>query len=199
MKKIIAVFLALLLTFVFASCKKAADAAAQASASASASSVIEATEAPAASTTEPETELPNPVVEVAGSEDFESALGFVITPYYSSESATYSIIDNTIAQVEFVLDGETYTYRAAKTTDDISGVYASFDPLPQSLDLQGPNISLSVLVRTIDGGASGALAEWDYDGVKYSLYTDSSTDYDEMTDVLLPIIYTDLPFIDCCG
>jgi hypothetical protein len=150
------------------------------------------------STPESQVQIPNPIVEVDGSADF-SDLGFIITPHQQADSASYSIIDKKVAQIIFTLNGETYTYRGAVTTDDISGVYETFDPLPQSLDLEGPGFKVSVVVKTIDGGDKGALAEWNYEDVRYSFYTPDKTNYEDLTDVLLPIIYNDLPFAACCG
>jgi hypothetical protein len=65
--------------------------------------------------------------------------------------------------------------------------------------LEGPGFEVNVVVKTIGGGARGALAEWSYEDVRYSFYTPDSTDFDDITDVLLPIIYNDLPFAACCG
>ncbi len=192
MKKMVTVFIALVLIFVFASCKMAADAQSQSDASAST-----ALPSPAA-TDEPAAELPNPIVEVDGSADF-SDLGFIITPHQQADSASYSIIAGKIAQIIFTLDGQTFTYRGAATTEDISGVYETFDPTPQTLDLEGPGFKVIVTVRTIDGGEKGALAEWAYEDIRYSFYTSDQTDYEQLTDVLLPIVYNDLPFAACCG
>ena len=186
MKKVLSIVIALVLIFVFASCKMAATESVQESA------VPEATASP-----EPAAQLPNPVVTVNGSADFAS-LGFVITPYQTAENVTYSIIGGTVAQIVFTLVGETYTYRAAKTTDDISGVYETFDA-SQPFDLEGPDFTLNIGIRTINGGENGALAQWTYEDINYSFYTPDPTDYEEMTDVLLPILYVDFPFVDCCG
>ena len=96
-KKAGAIVVALVLIFLFASCKQ-----------------------------EQNSQIPNPVVEVKGSEDFQT-LGIVLTAPEGAQSANYSIIAKTTAQIQFTLDGRAYTYRAAKTTDDISGVYETFD------------------------------------------------------------------------
>ena len=192
MKQIVSIVIALVLIFVFASCKKAADAQAQA-----AIPVEQTTVAPEA-TPEPQTQIPNPVVEVEGSADF-SDLGFIITPHQQADSASYSIIGGNVAQIIFTLNDATFTYRGAVTTEDISGVYETFDPLPQSLDLEGPGFKVSIVVKTIEGGEKGALAEWDYEDVRYSFYTPDKTNFDDLTDVLLPIVYNDLPFAACCG
>lgn len=126
-------------------------------------------------------------------------MGFIITPHQQANSASYSIIGGTVAQIIFTLNNQTFTYRGAVTSDDISGVYETFDPLPQSLDLEGPGFQVSVVVKTIDSGDKGALAEWNYEDVRYSFYTPDKTSFEDLTDVLLPIIYNDLPFAACCG
>ena len=192
MKKVLSIIIALVLIFVFASCKKAIDDQAQ-----SATPTQSATVAPE-NTPESQVEIPNPVVEVDGSADF-SDLGFIITPHQQANSASYSIIGGTVAQIIFTLNNQTFTYRGAVTSDDISGVYETFDPLPQSLDLEGPGFQVSVVVKTIDSGDKGALAEWNYEDVRYSFYTPDKTSFEDLTDVLLPIIYNDLPFAACCG
>ena len=76
--------------------------------------------------------------------------------------------------------------------------YATFDE-SQPFDLEGPNFTLNISVRTINGGVDGALATWTYDEINYSFYSPDPTDYEEITDVLLPILYVDFPFVDCCG
>lgn len=192
MKKVLSIIIALVLIFVFASCKKAIDDQAQ-----SATPTQSATVAPE-NTPESQVEIPNPIVEVDGSANF-SDLGFIITPHQQADSASYSIIGGTVAQIIFTLNNQTFTYRGAVTSDDISGVYETFDPLPQSLDLEGPGFQVSVVVKTIDGGDKGALAEWNYEDVRYSFYTPDKTSFEDLTDVLLPIIYNDLPFAACCG
>ena len=192
MKKVLSIVVALVLIFVFASCKKVASESVAATSTPVAAATPEPAESPEASA-----QIPNPIVEVNGSADF-AHLGFIITPYQTADSVSYSIIGGTVAQIIFTLTGETYTYRAARTTEDISGVYETFDE-SQPFDLEGPDFTLNISVRTINGGADGALATWTYDGINYSFYTPDPTDYEEMTDVLLPILYVDFPFVDCCG
>ena len=192
MKKVLSIIIALVLIFVFASCKKAIDDQAQSAAPTQSATVA------SENTPESQVEIPNPIVEVDGSADF-SDLGFIITPHQQANSASYSIIGGTVAQIIFTLNNQTFTYRGAVTSDDISGVYETFDPLPQSLDLEGPGFQVSVVVKTIDSGDKGALAEWNYEDVRYSFYTPDKTSFEDLTDVLLPIIYNDLPFAACCG
>ena len=190
MKKIIPIVCAILLILYVASCKVSPSVPAQTTASASSPTPV--------ATAEPTSQIPNPIVEVEGSADF-SDLGFIITPHQQADSASYNIIGGKVAQIIFTLNGKTYTYRGAVTTDDISGVYETFDPDPQSLDLEGLGFTVNVAIKTVDGGKQGALAEWSFDDVRYSFYTADPTDYEKLTDVLLPIIYNDLPFAACCG
>jgi hypothetical protein len=192
MKKILSIIIALVLIFAFGSCKKLADEQTQATAP-----VETATAAPEA-TPEPQVEISNPIVEVDGAADF-SDLGFIITPHQQADTASYSIIGGKIAQINFTLNHKSYTYRAAVTTEDISGVYETFDPLPQSLDLEGPGFMVTLVIQTIDDGKQGALVEWELEDVRYSFYTPDPTDFEDITDVLLPIVYNDLPFAVCCG
>ena len=188
MKKILYIIMALALIFAFASCQKAVED--------QATPVESATLAPEA-TPEPAVEIPNPIVEVEDSTDFYD-LGFIITPHQQADEVSYSIIGGTVAQIIFTLDGQTFTYRGAITTEEISGVYETFDE-SRPFDLEGPDFTLNIGVRTINGGANGALAEWTYEDTRYSFYTPDPSDYDEITDVLLPILYVDFPFVDCCG
>lgn len=190
MKKIVPIVLALVLVFSLASCKAAVKEPAQPTVSAPSPTPV--------ATAEPTAQIPNPVVAVEGAADF-SDLGFIITPYQQADSASYSIIGGKVAQIIFTLEGKTYTYRGAVTTEDISGVYETFDPDPQSLDLEGPGFKVSLVVKTIDGGAKGALVEWNYEDVRYTFYTSDPTNFEDITDVLLPIVYNDLPFAACCG
>ena len=192
MKKVISIVVALVLIFVFASCKKVVSESVAATAAPVAAATPEPAESPEVSA-----QIPNPIAEVNGSADFAS-LGFIITPYQTADSVSYSIIGGTVAQIIFTLTGETYTYRAAKTTEDISGVYETFDE-SQPFDLEGPDFTLSIGIRTINVGVNGALGMWASDGMNYAFYTPDPTDYEEMTDVLLPILYVDFPFVDCCG
>jgi len=180
MKKIFAVTVAVVLIFVFAACKQDASPAGDSA----------QTEAPA------QAELPNPVVEVNGSADFEP-LGFTITAPQGSENASYSIISDSIAQIDFTLDGRAYTYRAGQTDEDISGVYETFDETEQSIDLEAEDFLVSVRLRTIGGGDSGALATWSLGGVTYSMYSPDASDFDSISDAALLAAYADLPFAAC--
>ncbi len=167
MKKAFAVLLAVALILVFGACGQSEDET-------------------------DSSQLPNPVVEVTGSEDFE-ALGFTIHAPENAENVQYSIIADTIAQIDFTLSGRSYTYRAAQTDEDISGVYETFDETEQSLEADGTDWSASVRMRTIGGGDNGALATWSFGETQYSLYTADAVDADSIGSVALALANTDFP------
>lgn len=62
----------------------------------------------------------SPIEDVPGVQDFEK-LGFTIDAPDGAENISYHILDGEIAQVVFSLDGQSYTYRAAKLAGDFSG------------------------------------------------------------------------------
>lgn len=161
-KKAGAIAVALVLIFLFASCKQ-----------------------------ERNSQIPNPIVEVKGSEDFQP-LGVVLTAPQGGEDTRYSIIAETIAQIQFTLDGRAYTYRAAKTMDDVSGVYETFDAAKSyELTLGGELVAISV--STISGGDGGALARWSYGETSYTLYTPDKTDADTVGALAQSLAGCDLP------
>lgn len=64
----------------------------------------------------------SPFEDVPGARDFEK-LGFTIDAPEGAGEIRYYILNGEIAQVVFSLDGQAYTYRAAKLDGDFSGVY----------------------------------------------------------------------------
>lgn len=116
-----------------------------------------------------ETEVVNPVKEVDGASAFEPMDLYIDAPDGASD-VRYSTISDKIAQVVFTLDGHEYTYRAAHTDEDITGLYVEYEEIELHSDADGDGWTASVRVRTIrDGG--GMLAEFAYGTAKFSLYT----------------------------
>ena len=124
-------------------------------------------------------QIPNPVVEVDGADAF-AALGLSLDAPDSAQQVCYSIISNELAQVQFALDGRSYTYRGAKTKEDISGVYETFDDSSLALEADGDGFCASITVKTIQKGAGGGLATWSYDDAQYSLFTPDSITGEEL-------------------
>ncbi len=142
--------------------------------------------------------IANPIVEVTGSEDF-LPLGITLSVTDDAERTDYGIISDTVAQILFMYGEREYTYRAAKTIEDISGVYATFDDETDSIELDAGDFIAEITISYIDGGYGGALARWYYVDTQYTLFTPYPTDYDAMSDVVLPLVYGDLPFPACIG
>ncbi len=116
-------------------------------------------------------QLPNPVVEVENSAAFEK-LGLSIDAPKDATDMTYSIIDDRLAQVQFSLDGASYTYRTAVSDDeneDISGIYEEFEEEENAMSIDGADWWAIIVVKTIKSG--GYLASWQYDKHLFTLYT----------------------------
>ncbi len=132
------------------------------------------------------TQIANPLVEVNGIADFTAQLGFAIDAPEGASKITYTVIDSGIAQVNFMLDKRSYTYRASKTQTDISGVYETFDaPVYIMVDTIDELGGFQLTVQTIGGGDDGALALWSRGGINCSLYTADKVDADTMSMVSL--------------
>lgn len=122
--------------------------------------------------------VPNPIVEAEDASAL-AELGLPIDAPGGAANVRYSIIGGEIAQVNFTLDGAEYTYRAARSEEDISGVYETFDDIEQGIEADGEDWCASITVKTVkDGG--GALAGWRFDPVQFSLYTPDDISADAM-------------------
>lgn len=158
MKKLLSILTAAALLIAFAAC---------------------AARPPAPGPTETAAQLPNPVVDVPDASAF-SKLGVAIGAPQGAEDVSYSIIAGKIAQILFAYGGRGYTYRAAKTDEDISGVYETFDDNMLSTVVDADGYSVEVTTRTIGGGENGALASWTCGAAQYTLYTGDAANADDV-------------------
>ncbi len=127
-------------------------------------------------------QLPNPVVDVADASAF-SRLGVTIGAPQGAEDVRYSVIADKIAQILFAYGGRVYTYRAAKTAEDISGVYETFDGDVRSTVVDADGYSVEVTTRTIGGGENGALSGWTCGEAQYTLYTGDAVNADDIASL----------------
>ncbi len=67
-------------------------------------------------------EIPNPFQTVNSADDFEQQLHFRADAPAGSEDTAYSILDGSIAQVDFIYGGKSYTLRASRQSGDFSGI-----------------------------------------------------------------------------
>lgn len=119
-------------------------------------------ESNASSGSEENNQIPNPLTDVSSVDDINSRIGCSIKNIESAESESYVVIagETELGQYSFSVDGAEYTLRAAKTTDDISGVYTSSGVLG---DIAEPD--------TITDCDDGTYYEKWFDGdMQYSLY-----------------------------
>lgn len=158
MKKTLYILLALMLTAMLSGCKPATEP-------------------------EPQVGLPNPIVEIEDASDFGKT-GVSIDAPEGATDIRYSIISDQLAQVDFTLDGVTYTYRAAITEnedEDISGVYETFDE-ESAISVDGLDWYAIIVVKTMKDG-NGALASWQYLPAQFTLYTADSVDAETITNL----------------
>lgn len=93
--------------------------------------------------------LPNPMIKIEDSSQWEEELGIKIDTQYLPEEAELYLIDEQIAQVDFKMenvDGEEIdcTLRAAKTETDISGVYGDAEEIKQEYSCGDSTIEVTV-------------------------------------------------------
>lgn len=105
--------------------------------------------------------LPNPIVFVDSAKDFEK-LGISADAPSGARGAAYSIISDEIANVDFTMDGHSYTLRASKKDEDFSGLYGTEDE-PRTLE------GGAVLTPVKSGGQVWYRLSWENDGTHYIL------------------------------
>ncbi|MDL2237511.1 hypothetical protein LJC56_06750 [Christensenellaceae bacterium OttesenSCG-928-K19] len=76
------------------------------------------------STSQSKSNVESPITELESVEEINSKTGFEMPLFpdpYQQEA--WSVIDNTIAQMEYAYNGAQITFRMAEGKDDISGIY----------------------------------------------------------------------------
>lgn len=134
----------------------------------------------------PITGIPNPMVSVDSAAAFD-ALGFTIDAPANAKDIDYFIIDKSLAQVDFTLDDIIYCYRASKTTEDISGVYANFDRAARHLSCKRGDVAIEIDIKRIIGDMSGFVAAWQDGDVMHSLYAKSALPEETFNSVCLAL------------
>lgn len=127
-------------------------------------------------------EVPNPMVEVDGSEAFKK-VGAQIEVPAGAVDAKFFIIDDEVAEIQFRFHDAEYSYRASSLAEDISGVHAEMDGDKRlSVATTGRNL---VVETTAEGGR---LAEWEWEPVSYSLYTADEVEDDEISSLVKELV-----------
>lgn len=131
---------------------------------------------------ESKVEVPNPMVEVDGSEAFEK-VGAQIEVPAGAVDAKFFIINDEIAEIQFHFHDAEYSYRASSLAEDISGVYLEMDGDKRlSVSTTGRNLPVET---TTEGGR---LAEWEWEPVSYSLYTADEVEDDEISSLVKELV-----------
>lgn len=104
-----------------------------------------------------------------------------ITPKLPSDAsdAKYYVID-TVAQINYTADGESYVFRAQKVDGvDVSGIEAGDKQLKDTFDLVENSESATISFYEVKSG--GLLAGWSIGGTSYSLFNSSASATDELS------------------
>lgn len=151
--------------------------------------------------------LPNPMDEYESYEDMMAAIPGLrmATAPEDSQSVTYYTIDKKIAQIEFLWDGDSYTYRAVQARDedeyeDMHGVYVDFDEDLDESDATEEKLMIPEYAKDFDLEYNlkdgQVLVSWYCSkcSQRFSLYSDTAG-YPKMNLLFLLIDYPE--FIVC--
>ena len=142
--------------------------------------------------------LPNPIVDVGSSEDFEAAGLRLWLPankeWYSDPD--YSMIGDKAAQIQFYdeITKSDAIARAAKSEEgDISGIYYVFDDSRKQSWFtkleDGTKVDITVRVTSENSDVHGVLATWSAGDTSYSLWEDDAWEHpDAVAKMAIEII-----------
>lgn len=123
----------------------------------------------------------NPIQEVQSAGDLADIGGHMEAPK-GAENVKYSIIDSTIAQVSFTLDGTEFAYRGGAPMDNMAGIYSEMMDGEEILEASSGDKKAEVTIGSIMDG--GFVAGWKYDKYEYSLAVTTGMDGDAFEKVV---------------
>ncbi len=130
------------------------------------------------------TQVANPMKEMESPEDFKPMGLYIIAPDNSSDIKYSAIVD--IAQAIFVYEDMEYYLRAAKTADDISGLY--YDNFEEkTIKVSIDNVEVDVLVRKIDMDYKITDATFFINDVQFNLSTQNLKSDEEISSLVSTI------------
>lgn len=112
----------------------------------------------------------NPFSDVDSAEAFEK-LGIYIDTPENAEDVIYSIIDGDIANISFMVDGHSYTFRASYQSGDFTGLYGE-EKSSENIDAQ----SSACLYIIEDEFGSSIKVHWTDGSVNYYLVNTDGAD-----------------------
>lgn len=131
--------------------------------------------------TPPPVMVGSPIEDVSGVQDFEK-LGFTIDAPEGAENISYCILDGEIAQVNFSLDGQAYTYRAAKLDGDFSGVNG------ETVGSVSLNAEYNAVLDCLSPDTWRA--HWNRSGIRFYLTNFDGADEEAVTAVVKSLLET---------
>lgn len=121
---------------------------------------------------DPQTEIPNPMVEQGSLTDIKDAIGFTFEtlPAGITDVKYFTISDN-LAQADFTLNGVNYTVRKGDAIiDNVAGVYTEF----KNGETKANSTGDAVIYKSNPDGMG--LASWKTDTYVYSVYCETGFD-----------------------
>ncbi len=112
-------------------------------------------------------EVPNPRQEMAGAAEAEAALGFPVAVPENVE-AEYVVINGSTGEATFTTGELECTLRAARTQDDISGLFMEMSE-PVAQERAAGEDAVSVTYRTTEENGGYDVYTWFVDDVQYCL------------------------------
>lgn len=157
---------------------KAGDAAAPSS------GAVSQAEGQESSAAESGAQIPNPMEEVKDILAFED-LGIHMVLPEKAKDAQFFLISQAVADVEFTLDGISYSYRASRTAEDFAGIFERFEDSVITEKYGEGEQSTEVTIKTTQSG--GRLASWSWGETDYTLYTSSQMEDEAITQAALEL------------
>ena len=112
-------------------------------------------------------EVPNPRVEMADASELEAALGFPVNAPEGVD-AVYTVIGGSTGEAAFDVGDIACTLRAARTQDDISGLFMEMSESTEEERAAGEGV-VSVAFRSTEENGGYDVYTWFVDDVQYGL------------------------------
>lgn len=120
------------------------------------------------------TQLENPMDKMADADAVNKQLGTNLTVPEGANDTECFVIDDTIGQLTWRWRGVSYTYRAAVSADDISGIYSDITST-EKFTVKARDKSTEVTFNVVD---NGCYAVWFWGDVQYSLHGNTAYEPD---------------------
>lgn len=128
----------------------------------------------------------NPMQEVSGPEAL-AEIGVSMAVPEAAEAGQCFIISQVVAEVNFTLGENLYTYRGSATAEDFSGIFEEFEEEVISVaSTDEMQVEKELTVKTTKSG--GKLAEWSKNDANYTLYTPAAVETEELLSICRELI-----------